>query len=159
MGQQQLELVPFFLPACALSPVKCGRGVPWRCPRPWGAPAHPRLDTWEDRTGLGLLSGAPCWNLGWCGGRVSPRGCRDPRCSPGRAHSAVPESQVSALWGLIPSNQGLLQGALSSTIGRPVGTSSLLFPERPQICSTGEGKTQIWKEKEVRIPESELEGS
>lgn len=51
-----------FLPGTGLQLLKCGQGVPRRCPRP-------RRDTWANQTGLGPLSGAPCCTSAGVGDR------------------------------------------------------------------------------------------
>lgn len=64
---------------------------------PLGRTSPPRLDAWDDQIGIGLLFGAPCWSLGFCGGRVSPLGCLDLGApSPGQ-HRRLSKDLVSVL--------------------------------------------------------------
>lgn len=77
--------------------------------------------------------------------------------SPGQ-HPQLSKGLVSALWGLISSSHRLFHGCLS-TVAWSAGASLLpLVLERPQICSTKEGKSSDLEE-EVRIQEHELDRS
>lgn len=164
MGQQQPGLSPSFLPAGAHSYLS----VVGACLGGFHAPRmhRPTSDWTPGLTRLALpfslapLAGASAGSglsltsrALWIPGESLARGTH--------TQLSLRVRYLSALWGLIPSAPGLFQGSFPSTI---VWFVSTLPSSRPRKTSNimsnwRAAKARIWKEKEIRIPESELEGS